>query len=55
MHMRKVNVFDNIALVGFRIGVLRGAIAACSTQGGPPARPDPGVIYTFPRDGFDLW
>ena len=47
MHMRKVNVFDNITLVGFRIGVLGSAIAACATQGGPPARPEPGVI--------DLW
>jgi hypothetical protein len=51
MHMRTANVFGSITLVGFRIGVLGSAIAACSTEAGPPPRPEPGVIYTFPRDG----
>ncbi|HSS02065.1 MAG TPA: Ig-like domain-containing protein, partial [Kofleriaceae bacterium] len=35
-----------------RLGVTSIAIAACSADGGsPPPAPDPGVIYTFPRDG----
>src|SRR5437016_749294 len=33
------------------LGVMGVAIAGCSTEGGPPPPPDPGVVYTFPRDG----
>jgi hypothetical protein len=36
---------------GFRIGAMGVAIAACSTESTLPPRPEPGVIYTFPRDG----
>jgi hypothetical protein len=36
---------------GLRIAATAVVIAACSTEGGPPPRPEPGVIYTFPRDG----